>query len=186
MASRIIETIERDGKTIWVYDNGMEKDASNGHIVKPPPATLIMDTVKSTELHRARQERKRQAVLRGAARTLERGDWEKATDLDVVEAIAEAVTIKALNPDNAKQVDAARFILQESGLAASQERDGAEIPAGAPSKLYLLIAQLREMESDVVDGQVLRSDILISDDTSHSSVDTGSPTGPKDGQDGDA
>jgi hypothetical protein len=60
-------------------------------------------------------EKKREALVRGAGRALEMkqpGEWDMPTSLDVVEALGEAVMMKALNPDNPKQVDAARFILQ--------------------------------------------------------------------------
>jgi hypothetical protein len=35
MATKL-ETIERDGKQINIYDNGMEQDADTGKIIKPP------------------------------------------------------------------------------------------------------------------------------------------------------
>jgi hypothetical protein len=119
----VVETREIDGRKINIYESGTWLDADTGKIVKPPERTIITAET-SPQLHRARQEAKRQRILAGAAKTLERGDWEKATDLDVVEAISEAVMMKALNPDSAKQVDAARFILQESGLSEAQQQAG--------------------------------------------------------------
>jgi hypothetical protein len=120
----VVETVERDGKSVLVYDNGMEKDATTGKLMRPPTAALIRTTEQANDYLRRRQELKRERILAGAARTLERGEWDKATDLDVAEAIGEAVMMKALNPDNAKQVDAARFILTESGLSEAQQQAG--------------------------------------------------------------
>ncbi|RPI95511.1 MAG: hypothetical protein EHM40_02855 [Chloroflexi bacterium] len=184
MASQVIETVERGGKTIWVYDNGMEKDASNGHIVKPPPHVLIDSSDKSIALHRARQEQKRARLLAGAAKTLERGgDWETPSDLDVVEALGEAVMMKALNPDNAKQVDAARFILQESGLSASQERGEVEPPPPGIPTLVLLLSHLHEREPEAIEGLVTESDISASNKVRIDEQDNGvidaSPTDQK-------
>jgi hypothetical protein len=121
----VVETVERDGKSVLVYDNGMEKDATTGRMMRPPTAALIQTSEQANAYQRRRQELKRERLLAGAAKTLERGgDWETPNDLDVVEALGEAVMMKALNPDSAKQVDAARFILQETGLAETQQQAG--------------------------------------------------------------
>jgi hypothetical protein len=122
--AEIVETREVDGRRINVYASGAEYDMDAKRLVKPASHTVITQE-NATDLNRRRLELKRERLLVGAARTLERGgDWEQATDLDVVEAISEAVMMKALNPDNAKQVDAARFILTESGLAEAQQQAG--------------------------------------------------------------
>src|SRR4026209_1716042 len=52
----VIDTVERDGKTIRVYDNGMEYDMSSKKIVKPPAGAIITKE-KSQELHKRRQEK---------------------------------------------------------------------------------------------------------------------------------
>ncbi len=166
----VIDTVEREGRTIRVYDNGMERDAHTGHMVHPPASAKITTTEKSNELLRRRYELKRERVLAGAAKTLERdGNWETPNDLDVVEALAEAVMMKALNPDNAKQVDAARFILQEAGLSAAQEQRDQPIDQPGSPTLILLLAQLHERHVEVIDGQVVRTDILISNNQADSS-----------------
>lgn len=86
MATKVQE-IERDGRKIAVYDNGLERDMESGRIVKPASNTLI--TAKSaTELHRRRQE-KAAAALR--ARIL--ASAQKRSDIKLsgsAEAIAEA------------------------------------------------------------------------------------------------
>jgi hypothetical protein len=108
-----------------ILANGAVYDLDQKRIVANPGGGRSAITPETASaFHARRQELKRQRILAGAAKTLERGDWEQATDLDVVEAISEAVMMKALNPDNAKQVDAARFILTESGLAEAQQQAG--------------------------------------------------------------
>ena len=57
-----VETIERDGRKIAVYDNGLERDEATGRIVKPAPNTVITPE-NATLLHRRRQE-KASALLR--------------------------------------------------------------------------------------------------------------------------
>ncbi len=63
---------------------------------------------------------KRAAIARGANAVVAEGGKFDGTDLDFVEAIAEAQAIKALNPDDPKSTDAARFLLQEAGLSDKQ------------------------------------------------------------------
>jgi hypothetical protein len=171
----VVETVERDGKSVLIYDNGMEKDATTGKLMRPPTAALIRTTEQANDYLRRRQELKRERILAGAAKTLERGDWEKATDLDVVEAISEAVMMKALNPDNAKQVDAARFILTESGLAEAQQQTGTTNNTvnmiGVPDELLAVITEIRDrlvVRTTILNSNVTRTD---STDDAHSIVD---------------
>ena len=120
----IVDTVIRDGDTINIYESGAQYNVTRGHLVKAPeramftPETSLKAKERLTEL-------KREAILRGASKALEKkqpDEWDTPNSLDVVEAIGEAITMKALNPDNPKQVDAARFILQESGMAETQTK----------------------------------------------------------------
>jgi hypothetical protein len=142
--------------------NGAVYDLDQGRIVSAANVTTKITPERSVELLSRRQELKRQRILAGAARTLERGEWDKATDLDVAEAIGEAVMMKALNPDNAKQVDAARFILTESGLSEAQQQAGTTNNTvnmiGVPEELLAVITEIR-------DRLVVRTTILNSNTT---------------------
>jgi hypothetical protein len=127
----------------------MEKDATTGKLMRPPTAALIQTSEQANAYQRRRQELKRERLLAGAAKTLERGgDWDTPNDLDVVEALGEAVMMKALNPDSAKQVDAARFILQETGLAETQQQAGTTNNTvnmiGVPEELLAVITDIRD------------------------------------------
>jgi hypothetical protein len=153
--AEIVETREVDGRRINVYASGAEYDMDAKRLVKPASHTVITQE-NATDLNRRRLELKRERLLVGAARTLERGgDWDTPNDLDVVEALGEAVMMKALNPDSAKQVDAARFILQETGLAEAQQ------PAGTvnntmnvlalPDDILHALTELRSRLNSVLD-----------------------------------
>jgi hypothetical protein len=49
-----------------------------------------------------------------------------------------------LNPDNAKQIDAARFIMQEAGMAESQTKTSDDAQQSGPvSDLTALVRELR-------------------------------------------
>ena len=80
----------------------------------------------SGELQAKRHELKRAAIARGANAVVAEGGKYDGTDLDFIEAIAEVQTIKALNPDDPKSTDAARFILQEAGLSDKQAQPAQE------------------------------------------------------------
>jgi hypothetical protein len=64
--AEIVETVERDGVLVNVYASGLERNAANGHFIKPPPHTLITKE-NATVLVRKRQE-KQAALLRSAIR----------------------------------------------------------------------------------------------------------------------
>ncbi len=178
--SVIVETVERDGRQIHVYDSGMERDASTGYIVKPAPHTIITTAEKSSELHRALQEQKRARILTGAARHLKGNSATMPSNLDVVEAIGEKVMEKALDPKNAKQVDAARFILQESGLSESQQQAQQPGDASAAAVVGAMLIELARnrgllSESAISASNKVRIDEQDSDiiDASPASTDEG-------------
>lgn len=151
----VIDTVTKDNRTILVYDNGMERDADSGKMVRPPSAALITPE-KSIEYQRKKQELKQAAVLRGAAKVLERtGDWVAPTDMDVVEAVSEAIMENAMNPDSRKQIDAARFLMVEAGFS-SRENTSATPPAGTVSldrdALMALLDAIEERKRQAVDA----------------------------------
>jgi len=105
-----------------VLKNGAIYDMDKGRIVaNPGGGKYAITSETASEFHAKRQERKREAIIRGANAVAAEGGKYDGTDLDFIEAIAEVQTIKALNPDDPKSTDAARFILQESGLAEAKQ-----------------------------------------------------------------
>lgn len=81
------DVIERDGRKIAIYDNGMERDAETGRIVKPAPSSLLTSETASL-LQRKRQE-KAAAALR--KRILEATQKRSTVTLSgSAEAVAEA------------------------------------------------------------------------------------------------
>jgi hypothetical protein len=80
--------------------------------------------------------------------------------LDWVEAVGEALTIKALDPNNPKQVDAARLMLQETALAEQRQQ---EQTAGQDATRQLIAdlaaiarAALQQQDADAVDAEEIR------------------------------
>jgi hypothetical protein len=54
--SQVVETVERDGHQIAIYDNGMERDVTRGVIIRPPTSSLITKA-NAAEMSRKRQEK---------------------------------------------------------------------------------------------------------------------------------
>jgi hypothetical protein len=141
-----------------VLSNGAVYDLDKKRIVaNPGGGTTAITSEKASEFHARRQELKRQRIIAGAAKVLERvGDWEKPDDLDVVEAIGEAVMEKALDVDSKGQIAAAQFILTEAGLSAAQARredagGGENSISGSPEALMRLVELLEAERSAAVD-----------------------------------
>ena len=62
--SKVVETVERDGEVIRIYESGAEYSVTRGRLVKPAARTLITSQ-NATEYNRKRQE-KTAAALRQA------------------------------------------------------------------------------------------------------------------------
>jgi hypothetical protein len=71
----VIDTVEREGRTIRVYDNGMEYDMDNKKIVKPPAGGPIRTAERGRELAKKRHEKAarllREAIVAETMESLE-------------------------------------------------------------------------------------------------------------------
>jgi hypothetical protein len=83
------------------------------------PTQITSET--ASDFHAQRQEKKRSTLMRAANAVAEQGggvDGRLLTgDMAYVEAIGEAMTMKALTVNDPKAVDAARFIFKETGIS---------------------------------------------------------------------
>lgn len=145
-------------KHLRVLSNGAVYDTKKGRIVSSKNVTTKITPERSVEMLSKRLEAKREALARAANAVAEQGggvDGRELTgDMAFVEAIGEAMTMKALTVNDPKAVDAARFLFQEIGIS---ERQGEATPPpeqpGSP-RLILLMAQLHERDRDVIEGLV--------------------------------
>jgi hypothetical protein len=143
-----------------VYDNEVKHIVGNSKELavvdtQITPATAGAMLARKQELKRERIQAGANAVVAGMGSVLD-GQVFKGEGLDWVQAIAEQVAIKAHDPDNPKQVDAARFLLQEAGIA--EQKQAAEQPAAggisqdALDKLYVIaqaaLASRQQAETD--------------------------------------
>lgn len=156
MATIVSTFVNEDGDTINVYESGVHYNADKGRLVKASEKAMFTPET-SRKAKELLAEKKREAIIRGAGKALERsGEWTLPNAADVAEALAEAVMMKALNPDSPKQVDAARFILQEAGMAETQTKpdaDAQQFAQAAGDALRQLVEFMREAHSrDVIDA----------------------------------
>jgi hypothetical protein len=152
--AKVVETYERDdGHKIAVYESGAQYDLTAGKLIGGPPHARFNNETAVIAVER-RAELKREAIMRGAAKVLERsGEWDAPNDIDVVEAISEAAMLKALNPKDAKQIDASRFILNEGGYGENQPSSNADASNIAAALGADIARSIARIVSDVMAAQ---------------------------------
>jgi hypothetical protein len=112
-------------ENVRILSNGAIYDMDRKRIValRPELATKPTQITSETasDFHALAQEKKRNALRRAANAVAEQGGGvdgrELWGDMAYVEAIGEAMTMKALTVNDPKAVDAARFIFKETGIS---------------------------------------------------------------------
>ena len=142
------EDIEYNGKPARKYPDGSIRD-EKGHWLELHPAAIPADSERGLAMVNRKLERKRERIQAGALAAVRDKLPDKFDGLgdDWVEAIAEAVTYKALDRLDPKQVDAARFLLQETGLSEPKQVQNAPIQA---QNVYIL--QVEEYVARLLGG----------------------------------
>lgn len=136
-----------------VLKNGAVYDLDKKKIV----SGAVLTSDKARELVQVRIQKKQDRIMAGAAKVLETiGDWETPSDMDVVEAIGEAVMEKAIDPKAKGQIDAANFILREAGLSVqSSQRANEPTQPGTVNlhvdTLFAIAAELEHRLASAVD-----------------------------------
>src|SRR5512146_2176173 len=99
--------------------NGATYSYDLGRIIaNPGGGTKAITSERSLELHQLRRERKRAVVQAAANEAVENMVLRRQYGDDAyIAALVQAAMIKATNIDDPKMIDAARFVMQESGQA---------------------------------------------------------------------
>jgi hypothetical protein len=137
--------------------NGAVYDLTIGRIVaNPGGGTAAITGQNSSAYHARRQQLKRETIAQAANDAVENGTYTaKYKDLAFVAAIAATAMQKATTPDDPKAIDAARFLLQEAGLAEAKQQQPDQVSpiAALPPGYVMMIARLADgMGSDVIDS----------------------------------
>ena len=133
-----------DDKThIKKLKNGALMDTRTGKFVAGGVvSTAIADTSQARDYARRRHERKREIIAAAAADAVERDDYRLAYGGDAwIAAIAATQYIKATTPDDPKSTDAARFLLQETGLSDKQQADDGGRPQSTTDAAIIALIQ---------------------------------------------
>jgi hypothetical protein len=113
--AQVIDTIEKDGRLVLVYDNGMQKDKLSGRMVRGPDSAVINEQ-NAIAYQRRRAELRRAMVRDVAGRHAAALSFQNEFgDLAYLAAFVESVTLKAHNPKDPKQVDAVRWLQSAAG-----------------------------------------------------------------------
>ena len=177
-----------DTKHLRVLSNGAVYDMNKKRIVDSRNVTNKITSQNAADYVVARQEAKRERLMFAANAVAAQGggvDGRALTgDLAFVEAIGEAMTMKALTVNDPKAVDAARFLFTETGIAEARTPETVNntinmiaLSDDAAAALMELRQRLREGEAEPLDGQVARTTILISDKMRVDGQSDSSPTG---------
>jgi hypothetical protein len=160
-------------KHLRVLSNGAVYDMNKKRIVDSRNVTTKITSENAVALQSLQQERKREALAKAANAVAAQGggvDGRELTgDLAFVEAIGEAMTMKALTVNDPKAVDAARFLFTETGIAEAKQAETVnntmnvyEMPADVAAAIMDIRQRLHEQSESAIDGLVTETDISVS------------------------
>lgn len=182
----VIDTVVRDGRTIAVYDNGMERDLDRGRIIRPPTSALITKE-NANEYHRARQQ-KAKARLRAAIKEAHNGKMTPVKSSAAAFAESGALLYEeiVLNADAypRDRLEAWKELGKQAEIL-TDGKDKSDEPGQAAAGFFTaataLLNSMREhihaSTDGAIDGLVTESDIS---DTNNLRIGDGSDNSPTD------
>lgn len=136
-----------------VLSNGAVYDTRIGRIVNSKNVTTKITSENAVAMQSQRVEMKRQALARAANAVAAQGGGvdgrEMQGDWAFVEAIGEAMTMKALTVNDPKAVDAARFLFQETGIAEVRASPG-EAVTDALDHVHGIVHEIADALRDAI------------------------------------
>jgi hypothetical protein len=145
-------------------------------IVSSVNVTTKITSERSVEMQSRRQELKRERLMAAANAVAAQGGGvdgrELAGDLAFVEAIGEAMTMKALTVNDPKAVDAARFIFQETGIAEAKAPETVNNTMNVINMPPEILSALTAMHERLL----TETDISVSNNVRVVDADSSSPT----------
>lgn len=178
MASELLQTVERDGEIINIYASGAEYSVTRKCLIRPATNNLI-STENTSVYNRRKQELKRERLMMGAAEHLMKGKNTVPDDLDVVQAIGRAAMQRATDTSvkNNKQIDAARFILSESGLSEDKPQPATQNTVNViliPDNVLRFLQDIKKRlgtETDISESNNSRQELRVVDGAGFSPSD---------------
>lgn len=160
-----LPTVDTLGPNIRVYKNGALFDTDKGKIVGMRPELAIQPTLitkeNTSEYLSKRVSRKREIIEQAANDAVESATLRKIHGSDAwIAEIGGAMQRKATNIDDPKMVDAARFLLTETGISDKQQVGAANQAADVVGQALLaLLAHVTRNDRDIVNGEVKDADV---------------------------
>ena len=151
------EVIEHEGQPARLYPDGAIRN-ERGHFIVQHPQAHTITTEDARAIGARKQERKREILQAAALAAVERNDLRAAYGNDAwLAEIGQAMQRKATNIDDPKMVDAARFLLKETGNADVETGSAGDVLGGMAELLRELAAFARAVppKADVIDGETL-------------------------------
>jgi hypothetical protein len=146
---------ERDGRTVLVYENGMERDEATGHIIRPPTSALITaENALDYQRRRALKERREylSGLIKGrGAEVPEDADIDKLEELagESRRAIWSHLYKTFVGSSNLRgMAETAKPLLNGPGLP-EEENNSPKVP----NRVLVLLAELtrRAQTGEVID-----------------------------------
>ncbi|MFA6213490.1 MAG: hypothetical protein WC714_28900 [Candidatus Obscuribacterales bacterium] len=152
---------------VRVLPNGVFQDKETGRFLPGGTVTTaIADPSQARAMVERKMELKRERIMAGANRVVAEGGQYDGTDLDFVEAISEAATITALNPDSKHQITAADFIFREAGIGEKQQHAQPQtvnhvlsLDVGVASQIAALLADMAGQSGQLI-GIISNDDVV--------------------------
>lgn len=152
---KIREYTRDDGHVIAVYESGAEYDMTTKKLVNSPKSVQITKE-NAIAMQARKQQNKRARIEAGAMAAVQdkMPDAFTGDDGDWIEAVAQQVAYKALDKLDPKQVDAARFLLQEAGLSDKQQQEQRQ------DDMMQVIMRLADLAGQALAGDIQRIDVI--------------------------
>jgi hypothetical protein len=175
------EVIEHEGKQARRYSDGSIRN-ERGHMLAPLPGAHTISKEDASTLALRKQERKRQRIEAGALAAVQDKlpDAFTGDDGDWIEAVAQQVAYKALDRLDPKQVDAARFLLTEAGIAEAKQpvqATSAEAVTDILREVASIAASLAAASHGFDNGNYRKHDVIDADTEQAGGEDTGKDDG---------
>jgi hypothetical protein len=159
-ATKEEDVSETYGQPAWRYSDGSIR-GERGHMITPLPGVMPITTERAVTMHQLNKDKKYEVMRKAANNAVQRGDMRaEYGDWAFLAEITNAAQAKATNIDDPKQIDAARFIVQELGIA--ERTNITPLDAYAQQSNPLLAEALANItrallraSGDVVEGHVI-------------------------------
>jgi hypothetical protein len=163
-ATKVQDVSSEWGQPAWVYSDGSVR-GERGKMLKALAGRVPFTHERARALAplalAGRMERKRAVMLAAANEAVENPAWRKEHGTEAwLAAVSQTAYLKATTPDDPKAIDAARFLLQETGLAeakqalAPSEAAGSALLGLLELAAPLIAARVQQQRADVVDAEV--------------------------------